>query len=74
MIEYEITLFDLKDTTTSVRKGNNRWSFRMTHNPTGLFVTRSGEGQYAHQIGVRLEAQEELKQQVDNYYREQYGQ
>lgn len=73
MIEYEPpTFFDIRDVTTTAQRRPNNWSVRMTHKPSGLFVLRSGVGSYEHQIDVRREAMNELKEQVDNYYKEEY--
>jgi hypothetical protein len=72
MIEYQYTLFDLKDVTSTSSRQKDRWSVRITHKPTGLFTQSAGVGKYEHALAERRQALEDLKQLVDKYYQEQY--
>lgn len=74
MIEYTYTMLDMKQVTISTHRSGERWALRMVHNPTGLFVTANGTGKYEHQIESRRATINDLEQQVNGYYKEQYDQ
>lgn len=66
-------MFNTKDVTESVRKGSNNWSLKITHRPTGLFVSISGSGRIEHQLEEKRAAYDNLENQVNQYYIKEYN-